>query len=248
MMNTVKKNHILYGDVRFCYYNNGYKPLLSDIAKILGVNNVNKRVAKWNSDYLIEDFKTIKYKLLTIDGVRKLIADNDITVSPLFLEWLDDTCKQLKNDSAIPYYNNKTDIQLMMESMKNMILKDSIHIQYPTFSVNYMYEPNPYYNRFTSGNKMRCTKLYKTWKSNFPYQLLEPLKDKVDFHSPLALFIYVKCPKEFDVDNLQKSINDAVARYFNCSDHQIRQNTIECIGYVEDNQDSEFYIHLENIF
>lgn len=246
-MNIVKKNHALYGDVRFGYYNNGFKPFLSDVAKVLNIKDINKCVAKWNNDYLIEDFKAIKYKLLTIDGVRKLISTNSIDVSPLFLEWLDDTCKQLKSEDTVPYYNNKSEIQLMMEAMRNIALESAIHIEYPTFSVNYMYEPNPYYNCATSGNKMRCTKSYNTWKKNFPYQLLEPLKDKLDFHSPLALFIYIKCPKEFDTDNLQKPINDAIARYFNCSDHQIRVNTIECIGYVENNKDSEFYIHLENI-
>ena len=247
MMNTVKKNHALYGDVRFGYYDNGFKPFLSDVARILKISNINKCVAKWNGDYLIEDFNSIKYKLLTIDGVHKLITDNNIDVSPLFLEWLDDACKQLKSDNAIPYYNNKSEIQLMMENIKCTALQNAIHIEYPTFSVNYMYEPNPYYNHITSGNKMRCTKTYNSWKKNFPYHLLEPLKDKVDFHSPLALFIYVKCPKEFDIDNLQKPINDAIARYFNCSDHQIRFNTTQCIDYVEDNKDSEFYIHLENI-
>ena len=246
-MNIVKKNHVLYGDVRFGYYDNGYKPLLSDVAKVLKIKDINKRVSNWNNDYLIEDFQVTKYRLLTIDGVRKLIVDNDIYITPLFLEWLDDTCKQLKCNTNTPYYNNKSEIQLMMEYMKSIILEKAIHIEYPTFSVNYMYEPNPYYNSNTSANKMRCTKSYNSWKKNFPYHLLEPFRDKLDFHSPISLFVYVKCPKEFDTDNLQKPINDAVARYFNCSDHQIRINTIECIGYTENNEDSEFYIYLENI-
>ena len=108
------------------------------------------------------------------------------------------------------------------------------------FSINKMYEANPYYNpNITNSKKLRCTNEYREWSINTLSKMktshLKTLKEmNINPNKPMKIELEFKMVKGCDTDNPIKSFIDTLVKFYNLSDDNnfISINTTRSIAYA----------------
>lgn len=124
----------------------------------------------------------------------------------------------------------------------NMATNDYYEIPKHGFSVNYMYsydEPN---------RKVCKSRAYQSWISKLNLNEYLPVElPNVSLEEPLRVSLCYICKESFDVENMNKSILDEVANYYNFNDNIISEVRSKRVGICDEYYDGKIYIKIENI-
>ena len=124
----------------------------------------------------------------------------------------------------------------------NMTTNDYYEIPKHGFSVNYMYsydEPN---------RKVCKSRAYQSWISKLNLNEYLPVElPNVSLEEPLRVSLCYICKESFDVENMNKSILDEVANYYNFNDNIISEVRSKRVGICDEYYDGKIYIKIENI-
>ena len=106
---------------------------------------------------------------------------------------------------------------IMKELQTSKMIKINIH----GFSVNKMYEANPYYNPTKVGScKLRCTNDYREWAIKtlgiMRTSHLKSLKEmNVNPNNKMKIELCFGTKANYDADNLAKSFIDTIVKFYN---------------------------------
>jgi prophage antirepressor-like protein/Holliday junction resolvase RusA-like endonuclease len=130
-----------------------------------------------------------------------------------------------------------------LEKEKEDNIDDYYCIDIHGFSVNYMYQ-------YQQGKKVR-SKAYSTWRQNMHWNMSRVLPvdylGQVDFNQPVRLSLGYVALESFDIDNLVKSTQDALAEFYGFNDNIIWETKVKRIGVAESYEDGKIYVKIENI-
>ena len=133
--------------------------------------------------------------------------------------------------------------KLEKEVEKEDNLDDYYCIDLHGFSVNYMYT-------YQQGRKVR-SKAYSTWRQNMHWQMSRALPvdylGQVDFTKPVRLSLSFIALENFDIDNLVKSTQDALAEFYGFNDNIIWETKVKRVGVAESYEEGRIYVKIENI-
>ena len=124
----------------------------------------------------------------------------------------------------------------------NMTTNDYYEIPRHGFSVNYMYS-------FDESNKKVCkSRAYQTWISKLNLNEYLPVElPNVSLEEPLRISLCYICKESFDVENMNKSILDEVANYYNFNDNIISEVRSKRIGTCDEYYEGKIFIKITNI-
>ena len=124
----------------------------------------------------------------------------------------------------------------------NMATSDYYEIPKHGFSVNYMYS-------YDELNRKVCkSRAYQTWISKLNLNEYLPIElPNVSLEEPLRVSLCYICKESFDVENMNKSILDEVANYYNFNDNIISEVRSKRVGICDEYYDGKIYIKIENI-
>lgn len=124
----------------------------------------------------------------------------------------------------------------------NMTTNDYYEIPRHGFSVNYMYS-------FDESNKKVCkSRAYQTWISKLNLNEYLPVElPNVSLEEPLRISLCYICKESFDVENMNKSILDEVANYYNFNDNIVSEVRSKRIGTCDEYYEGKIFIKITNI-
>ncbi|MCM3628792.1 Rha family transcriptional regulator [Paenibacillus glycanilyticus] len=119
-------------------------------------------------------------------------------------------------------------------------LEDYYEVNYPPFSVNYMYEWNE------RAGKMVKSYAFKKWLSGFPYHEL-PFDPGVDFNRNIKVYLAFIHKQGTDIQNMEKAVNDLLAKHYEYDDVIIDEVRIKSVGRVEKHEMGKIYFAMRNV-
>lgn len=124
----------------------------------------------------------------------------------------------------------------------NMTTSDYYEIPHHGFSVNYQYS-------FDERTKKVCkSRAYQTWINKLNLNECLPVElPNVSLEEPLRISLCYVCKESFDVENMNKSILDEVANYYNFNDNIISEVRSKRIETCDEYYEGKIYIKIENM-
>lgn len=190
----------------------------------------------------------IKTAKIIIDTLEQKVADNisDMRGSELLAiqELLTDINKDLRILS-----NRRNGGRLAAKTKEINLLEDEVN--YST-SDYYCIKRHAYTcNRMNIYNEQLKREVntagYKKWKENLNLSdFLPETYPDVDFSKDLKITLLFSYKKEFDLDNLQKTIIDSVQEFYSFDDNNIKEIKSRWLETVETYEDGCIWVRIEN--
>lgn len=190
----------------------------------------------------------IKASKIIIDSLEQKVADNisDMRGSELLAiqELLTDINKDLRILS-----NRRNGGRLAAKTKEINLLEDEVN--YST-SDYYCIKRHAYTcNRMNIYNEQLKREVntagYKKWKENLNLSdFLPETYPDVDFSKDLKITLLFSYKKEFDLDNLQKTIIDSVQEFYSFDDNNIKEIKSRWLETVETYEDGCIWVRIEN--
>lgn len=209
----------------------------------LELSKIEYRAKRINSEDRIKGAKII------IDTLEQKIADNisimrgsEVLATQELLTDIHKDLRKLSNKRNGGRLAVKTKEIKQLEDEMNYSTEDYYLINRHGYTCNRMTVWNSQLKKEVSSSG------YRKWKENLHLSdFLPKVYPNVDFTKDLKVTLLFSYKKEFDLDNLVKTIIDQLQEFYDFNDNLIKEIRSKCLENVDSYEDGRIYVRIENI-
>ena len=197
----------------------------------------------------IDSEDRIKGAKIIIDTLEQKIADNisimrgsEVLATQELLTDIHKDLRKLSNKRNGGRLAVKTKEIKQLEDEMNYSTEDYYLINRHGYTCNRMTVWNSQLKKEVSSSG------YRKWKENLHLSdFLPKVYPNVDFTKDLKVTLLFSYKKEFDLDNLVKTIIDQLQEFYDFNDNLIKEIRSKCLENVDSYEDGRIYVRIENI-